>query len=889
MVLKNHKQSDLNSRPYKHHSLGIAMKKNQSAVQYLLYIMSHQRALSAGVQSKEFETNNNKGQKLHTQTDSPQQLQKARAHFFKALKASGSNAYAQSAIHHNLGILHNAHYGRLPGGNVENLMTAKSYLEKAINCEERKKFPDRHAHSLTQLAVTWRKAAQEHLWPDSSEVCYKNAEKLNYQALKCVSDKCPLPAVLAAQAQVLMNLSTVLLDQDKNEEACAAAYDAYRMYMEACKLIRPAPLMTEMDMPQLLILTFSRLTHLGEGLQHYKKVCDEILKLAPEYDVTEDQLYFTVPNVDGNNLEIEIYRLIMMIKKNPSQKNIEAGREKALQLYRKRMSAQTDQAADDTTRYIQMLVSAISRGLVHNERLIEAFVVLENASAMRFTESQSAVWFAPETKIPLALYQIKRQLGSLYYAMNEAIFFFHVHDSQKDRSYFFERSIEGFDKLYESKTELEGAGIIFNSSTYPKIFKKAALSEEPDVVLAQASQAVLDDFKKIEQQLTELYPKYKKNHDDIFSITPRHVEQVFRNHPDLTLLKIDQESGHNDLLLIAVYQNEGKVCSKNHTISAPSELSNTIYDTVIRSQKNGVNEWKLDFINWKKVLPSGKRKVAILPSYFAAHIPWAATGVHGKRLLDLVDEVLWLPSVLSLCYKAKLFRQRTHSVRLSGGGTLYTKHAHSGQEYDDFSSTSPKEVVLKQIANAEVLSFYGHAEHDHPDRPKLLFEDFSIYGQQLGHEACGMKRVELWACQSGSNIPQMFMGSPVNEAFGMDMKMLEFGAETAIGTLWPVPELVTSHIKRYYDNLVASGVEASKALIQAQRWWINSGADQQLSLIRKIGVKQYLKSLGYEGSTKSGFSAVMGPVLATKANDNSESLTRGFKHPFIGTTLSIKH
>ena len=855
------------------------MYSKQYAIEYRLYIMSHDRALRAGIDSQKFEFNNDKGQKLHSKTSKLEQLQKAKSYFLKALKVAGSNAYAKSAIYHNLGTFHNTHYGRLPGGNVENLNKAMVFLEKALNCKERMVFSDRCAYTLTQMAVTWRKAAHEYLWPDPPEVCFEKAERLSHIALEKLKQNCPLPAALAARAHVLMNLSSILLNQEKDQEACSAVCESYRSYMEARRLISPVPILTEMDMTHLLVLTFSRLHYVGSAQKKYKKICDEILTIAPQYGVTEDQLYFTPPDIDGNSLIVEVALLNSNIRHNPTPKSIQAAREKLLQLCKKRHMALTDQAADDITRHIQMLSSGIARGLIHHGKCLEAFIALENVSAMRFTESQSINWFLPENKLQIALYQVQRQIGALYYAVNEANLFYQINSSNNHRDLFFEKSNEVFEKLYENKVKLEGTEVIFNSSIYPTTFKKASSSAKPEKLFKSLSDDVLSDFHKVEQELIRQVPGHKKYLDDVFSIKLNHVEQVLREYEELTLLKIDQESGHDDLLLIVIYAENGKICSNSYKIPAPGKLTNSIADIVHEHKDIQIDDWDLSFINWKKILPPGKKQIAILPSYYAAHIPWAATGSHGCRLLDLVDEVLWLPSILSLCYRPKHFRQRTSIARLSGGGTLFTEHAHTGLSCFNTCKGISKKRILEKIASSDVMSFYGHAEHNHPDRPKILFEDFSIYDQQVGRETCGMSRVELWACQSGSNIPQQFMGSPVNEAFGMDMKMLEFGAETAIGTLWAVPELVTSHIKRYYDTLVSNGVKASKALILAQRWWINSGADQQLDLIKKIGIKQYLKSLGYEGSDNSMTSALMGPLLASKANDYPETLEQKFKHP----------
>lgn len=194
-----------------------------------------------------------------------------------------------------------------------------------------------------------------------------------------------------------------------------------------------------------------------------------------------------------------------------------------------------------------------------------------------------------------------------------------------------------------------------------------------------------------------------------------------------------------------------------------------------------------------------------------------------------------------LYQQVKYSDEKTLCTSLCGGDTLFEQLAV--QAYPEVNVTQSMDDVVNQLTHSSVFSFYGHCEHKHPDRPSLLFKDFVIRDVEMRFGVRGAERIELWACQSGSNIPLHFLPSQVNEAFGMDMRMLEYGAKTAIGSLWAVPELVTAHIKAEYDKLVISGLGASEALLSAQCWWVESGADEELRKITAVGEKSILKRL----------------------------------------------
>ncbi|WP_462164375.1 CHAT domain-containing protein [Pseudoalteromonas xiamenensis] len=230
--------------------------------------------------------------------------------------------------------------------------------------------------------------------------------------------------------------------------------------------------------------------------------------------------------------------------------------------------------------------------------------------------------------------------------------------------------------------------------------------------------------------------------------------------------------------------------------------------------------------------------------------------------------------------QVKYSDEKNLRTSICGGDTLFEKLAV--QACSEVNATQSMDDVVNQLTHSSIFCFYGHCEHKHPDRPSLLFKDFVIRDFELRLGVRGAERIEFWACQSGSNIPLHFLPSQVNEAFGMDMRMLEYGAKTAIGSLWAVPELVTAHIKAKYDKLVTSGLGASEALLSAQRWWIESGADEEIQKITTMGEKEYLKKLGCHYAEKQAMKALMGPVLASSANRSNidvSVLEDSFKHP----------
>jgi len=824
---------------------------------------------------------NTKAIELSKNVEDVKQLIEAEKYFQKALKLTDKNLYMKASAHHELGVFYFTHFARLPGGQNKNLRLAEKFFNRALSSPERKKFSDHYASSLSQLAATYRRAAMEPLWHQTPEACLEQAEKLHKKALKALKallNTLPDFIRLDQSATVNFNLASVLFDAGRIMDGCNTQAEAFWCYMNTINAAPSEVYISKINISpaQILPLTFARLNHFSTKAEH-KSLCEFISKISPNFGIDPLVLLSTAPDIDITNPLTEIKCLVQVALSDNTDASEGKLRKKLLNLMESRRSAETDQEADRVAALIQQACSGLARILSNNNEGLRAFAELENVSAMRFCESAANHWLIPENKIAYNLKPTQGRLGSSYYQLNEWRLLFKG-DKLETIQNQLKNSIVMFKEQGISSINQEVSQQVYDNK-YVKIIEAASINKRPAEFLSKVAEGYLRDFTKLGDCIDNLDPVYSQQCREIYSIKESDIKVALENHPELTLVKIDIEDHYNDALILVAYHDNNKVIVNSVSIELPKQIINQVAEMINEGQ-SAPEHWELDFIDWEKFLPKGCKNVGLLPSFFASHIPWIATGRSGYRLVDLVEEVNWLPSIMYLYMESKYFQYKRGTYMAQGGATLFDNLAHNVQLANE--SDSSKSDVLKMVNDAKVFSYYGHCEHRYPDRPTLLFQNCTINDMELSSAVRGATRVELWACQSGSNIPLHILPSNVNEAFGMDMRMLEWGAKTSMGTLWAVPELVTAHIKRHYDSLLAKGNSASAALLSSQRWWINKGADDVLNEIKTNGKTNYLNSIHYNGSNDNSTRAVLGPVLSS--NDSLKAmdfdvLRESFKHP----------
>lgn len=822
---------------------------------------------------------NNKAIDLNNTFKDLKQLVEAEKYFKKALKLTDKNLYMKASVHHGLGIFYYSHFSRLPGGQNKNLKLAVHYFDRAINSSERRKFPDHYASSLSQLANTYRRAAMDALWHQSPEECLEQAESLHNKALNVLLHS-SLPNFIRLQqsAIVNLNLASVLFDAGQKGAACDIQAAAFECYIAAIKAAPNNSFIQKINLKpsQILPLTFARLNYFSDKLE-YKELCNYITEISSSLGVDPFMLLQTNPLADIAKPIDEIQYLVRQSLQNNSFENMNCLKKKLSQLMEIRRSSCTDQEADSTGVLIQQACSGLARVLSKNNEELKAFAELENVSAMRFCESAANHWIIPEDKIAYNLKQFQGRLGSYYYQLNEWRLLF-----MDDKLVTIQSNLKGLVDNYrkqDTTTFCQDVDQQLYDDKYIKLIEMASDNNKPAEFLSQAADKCLRDFNKLGECINRLDSNYYEQSKKISSINETDIKIALENHPELTLVKIDIEDHYNDALIIIAYLENNKVIVNSVAITLPKKIINQVAE-MINGGSSNTEQWELDFIDWKSILPKKCKNIGLLPSFFASHIPWTATGHLGNQLIDLVEEVNWIPSVMYLYMNCKYFQPKSGILKVQGGNTLFEHLAHNSQSINE--NESNKNDVFNKVNSADVFTYYGHCEHNYPERPTLLFRDKKIIDLELRAAVTGADRVELWACQSGSNIPLHIFASNVNEAFGMDMKMLESGAKTSIGTLWAVPELVTAHVKRHYDSLLAQGRSVSAALLSAQRWWVSNGADGVLNDIKTNGIANYLKSINYNSADYESIDAPLGPILSSNDNVSSidlDKLEKSFKHP----------
>ncbi|MFM2580455.1 CHAT domain-containing protein [Vibrio fortis] len=789
----------------------------------------------------------------------------------KALKLTSTNPLAKASTCHDLGVLYFSYHTHLPGGTYVNLKKAIQYLNRAIDSPQRQKYPDKHASSLSQLAATYRRASHEYLWPEKDVGCLTKAKSLHFKAAETVKNS-DIPCVIKdGQLSIIyFNLASVLLDQERSEMACGYQAKSVQLYL-AYHAHNLPQFMEVMPPLQALGISFARLTYFS-NFNEYQEICDLILEIAPSFGLEPSTLIGINPVVDISNPEIQITYMVSRAIEKPNRENINSLVRKQFELMDNRRFCQTDAEADSLASLAQRACSGLARILVKESEPLSALRFLENCSALRFCESANKYWQVPTNKLGITLWYDLLQIGSTGYNLTElALMLEHVSESDIKPTIqeCYERGVKP-----STIEELTQSTVFYNAHKFPEVLLNALNDKDPIRYIHKQAGYCLEDFRKIEQLIDQLDPKFIHHRQSDYGIEIAHFEKALRSNDNLTLVRVDIESGYNDALILVGKLVNGEPVVTGHSVEVPEGLVNQISEFV-RGNSVAGEHWSLDFVDWRKILPDDCRRVGLLTSFFASQIPWAATGIEGEELYTLVDEINWLPTVLYLCNHVTHFSERSGTRCINGGETRF--HNVANKHASGLMTDVQKDDFVEVVRTSEVISYYGHCAHELPNRPYLKTKHFDMNDLELVNQVAGMERVEFWACQSGSNIPLSVFSIPVNEAFGFDMRMIEWGAVSSIGSLWALPDIVTAHIKSHYDQLLNSGYSPSKALLAAQHWWVSQGAKAELNKMRELGLSPYLNTLGCN-ETLAG---LLGP-MKTKESRNEDELKRAerlFLHP----------
>ncbi len=783
-------------------------------------------------------------------------LELAVVYLKKALPLTNKNQYAKSWVYHNLGVLHYTAYLEMPCGVTESLKLSLEYFKQALSYSERRAFLHKVASTLTQIGNVYRRASRDVLFPVSSDKCYELSVQYHLKAMTVLDKGLPQNLANICRSEILLNLSSIYFDDNRDEKACRCLVQSFQYFMKDFEFSRQAYILVNYSLVKSFSIIYSRLEYFYEG-QDKNIILGDVLIAAGYLSLNANEIKMMNPLADLSKPEDYILNLYRRAKSSEGAERLTQYLKDGMH---KRMSASTDQEADRIACTVQLAASCLAR-IKSDQRLdLESFSILEHFSALRFTENCMQRWINPSNKFDFHICNIKGALGSAYYFLTHNALALEHNDAES-------RNVM-IDDFVVRINDYSSEGGCFNrfyvnDKKFIADITKACRSSDPINEIKLLANKYYHDIETLNIKALDM--------SEYSEVSQSHIEAVTKKYSDIVCIKIDIQSSFKNILFVVLHQTSEGLLTKSVELTLPLDLIDRFVD--ISSNEDIFSmTWDLNFIDWSEILPEGVSRVALLPSFWASFIPWVAVGKHGGRLMDMVDDVVWLPSILSLYHHNISYTERSSHYQLEGKGTAYKRLKMSG--------ASTKYQLLELLTTKDSFSYFGHAEQKDGSKALLKCGDFDIHADELLSAVNGMSLVEVWACQSGKNIPDLFLSSPVNEPFGLDMTMLKFGVDSAIGSLWSVPEFSTLHIKSYYDKQKSLGVIPSKALLSAQKWWVNTGVDEVLTKIELTGLDSYLNSIG--GDNNSPPDSLLGPIknMAEKDAWDLEVLRRKLKHPY---------
>jgi hypothetical protein len=462
---------------------------------------------------------------------------------------------------------------------------------------------------------------------------------------------------------------------------------------------------------------------------------------------------------------------------------------------------------------------------------LQAFLILENTSGLRFGEMVSEYAWRPETPLAQALsHERQRQMGVTYLLDTFAR---QIEPLTPDD----QRSAIEEDLRARPQPSSPEEELLLRS------FQRASQEQVPVRYLDLCIQEGFQRSERAIRALAQVDAGFTHAREVLGAeLETRDLEALLRDHPGYVLLRVDIQE---DLLAAAVWSEDGKVTARHTCLPLPSELFFLIVQASEALSRFSLQDHErlaaqLAALDLSAALPSGPvGRVVLLPSNLAAQLPLTALGPPGSRLIDRAESIIWLPCVYPLRIRPAPTPPRSgHVVALPSPEELN----HVSLALDPPLPTEQRlegtqasgQSLLRAAREAQTLCLFTHGRHPPGETPLLRMAQGQDEPLNFTSELLGIDRVEIWACQSGAHRPTDPLTPPANEAFGLDFQLLlQNGARTAIGTLWSVPQLSTSAIMRRYRWRALSGEDPARALAEAQRWWLREGLPRLMQLVRE--------------------------------------------------------
>jgi tetratricopeptide (TPR) repeat protein len=494
-----------------------------------------------------------------------------------------------------------------------------------------------------------------------------------------------------------------------------------------------------------------------------------------------------------------------------------------------------DHVADDQAIRAQEAAHLAARLHIEEGDAMKAFLTLEHPSGMRFSEVIEPYCIRSGNPIAQELQRRFHQAGTVASMLERDADVFAM--AGEDVHKLLSATCDSLRAKAGLDTGFDHGGIDFQAPVLDAL-DRASRHPDPVGFLRRRVRDFVEEATHAQQHAV------KVDH----ALDPLARPWIFPPTPELLRTLLQEHTGHvlmrfsltTDLLVIAIWLEGEEVVAKAHRLVMPPRLLLNL--ARYQSDPNGAPHEAiaadLASLDLSPVLPEGRMNHAVLlPSHLASFLPLVALGAGERTLLDRFQAISWMSCLTPLFDRQAPHPPRTGVVTVAPGGTLHHAVAlrlalPSEQRLEARAATLDR--VLEAARSADVLCFYTHGRHAGEHGPELDLRDGQLDRTRLDARWGGIERIELWACQSGVNLPHQPLTPPVDEMFGLDNEFLRVGVRSAIGTLWKVPDLVTACMVHRYRQALLEGHPAPRALAEAQRFWRDEGARSLGDHLRRL-------------------------------------------------------
>lgn len=499
-----------------------------------------------------------------------------------------------------------------------------------------------------------------------------------------------------------------------------------------------------------------------------------------------------------------------------------------------RQEALADHAADEAARRAQEFGLLEAQIHVAQSNSVEAFLGLENVSALRYYDNVKIWGWSHRDPVARALSERCAALSAVAMQVDELSAYLSQgpHDVQVQ--------VLGTlaSELQAARNENVGPEHKLVAAVWMLArVRLARVQSSPAAYLRDQAKQLLAEIHRLEAAASAREPEFARNtlHCDA-PLSPDELAELLRARPATVMLRLHWSG---DLVAAAVWLEQGELVGKSTRFMlhvdalSPSLRLARFNDDRPQDDDSGPTMAEiLESLDLGPVLPPVSQtrngELILLPSTYGSLIPWAAAGPPGATLLDRFESIVWLPNLTPLCMRQVNWRVRTGGLVVCPGTAQRKPTVMHGTAFarlrPDETLLLDQQATLDDTMNlartADVVSFYAHGSYERPHSGHLRLAGGKLEVGTFDRNFAGCERVELWACRSGVNLStSMLTPFFVDEAFGIDIAFHHAGVRSTIGTLWTVLEGVTGRLVQRYRSELAAGHLAPAALARAQRWW----------------------------------------------------------------------